>query len=168
MTRHQGSAGVALVELSSRKQQHYIVRTDIKAEQSEEGDIVTFIETKFPYKPTMAEIKEFVYAVINAQTDEKIISGLVWNGKPVWLSNENQFNFSEADRKAENKADILPITFKIGEDNGTPVYHTFKTYEELDGFYTLAFAYINKCLNEGWIEKDSIDWTPYEQQLNAL
>lgn len=116
---------------------------------------------------TLADVKNAIIDGINAQTDEKILTGLVWNDKPVWLSSENQFNFSEADRKAEKNADILPITFKIGEQDGTPVYHTFETYEELDGFYTLAFAYINQCLVDGWREKDAIDWSPYEALFPA-
>ena len=111
---------------------------------------------------SLSDVKDAIVKDINDRTDEKILSGFVWNDKPVWLSSENQFNFSEADRKAEKNADILPITFKIGEQDGTPVYHTFETYEELDGFYTLAFAYINQCLVDGWREKDSIDWAPYE------
>lgn len=160
MTRHQGSAGVALVELSSRKQQHYIVRTDIKAEQSEDGDIVSFIEIKFPYKPTMAEIKEFVYAVINAQVRAEILSGFVWNGNPVWLSEENQMNWTQA---------VVPATFKIGEEaDGTPIYHTFTSHEEMTAFNEEWKAYIQQRLADGWARKDGYDFTEYEQQLNAL
>jgi len=161
MTRHQGSAGVALVELSSRKQQHYIVRTDIKAEQSENGDIVSFFEKIFPYKPTMAEVKDFVFSVINAKTDEKILGGFVWNGVNVWLSAENQRNFSEAQRLGN-----VPVKFKLGEgDDGSPIYHTFSSTEELDGFYHEAAAYIQQCLQEGWNEKDGVDFSEYERLL---
>ncbi len=120
---------------------------------------------------SLADVKEAIIADINARTDEKILTGFIWNEKPVWLSDENQRNFSEADRKAEKNPDILPIVFKIGEQDGTPVYHTFETYEELDGFYTQAFAYIQQCLVNGWTEKDGIDWEPYEalypSQANA-
>ena len=42
---------------------------------------------------------------------------------------------------------------------------TFETVEELDRFYLGGVQYINKCLNEGWAEKDGIDWEPYEQLL---
>ena len=113
----------------------------------------------------MQEVRDFVFGVIDRQTDEKILTGFVWNGLPVWLSAENQRNFSEADRKAEKNPDILPIVFKIGEQYGHPVYHPFETYEELDGFYTQAFAYIQRCLTEGWQQKDAVDFTPYEEAL---
>ena len=160
MTRHQGSAGVALVELASRKQQHYIVRTDIKAEQSEDGDIVSFIETKFPYKPTMAEIKNFVHAVINEQVKADILSGFVWNGNPVWLSEENQMNWTQA---------VVPATFKIGEEaDGTPIYHTFTSYEEMTAFNEEWKTYIQQRLAVGWARKDGYDFTEYERQLSEV
>ena len=114
---------------------------------------------------TLDDVKKAIIADINAKTDEKILTGFVWNGLPVWLSPENQRNFSEADRKAEKNPDILPIVFKIGEQDGQPVYHTFETYEELDGFYTQAFSYIQRCLSEGWQRKDAFDFTPYEEAL---
>lgn len=110
------------------------------------------------------KIKEAIIADINARTDEKILNGFEWNGIKVWLSDENQRNFSEAQRMASANAEtVLPLTFKLGEDaEGQPVYHTFETVEELNAFYFSAFAYINQCLVEGWQEKDGMDWAPYE------
>ncbi len=111
-------------------------------------------------------IKEAILGDINSRTDQKILSGFVWNDVNVWLSAENQRNFSEAQRMASAIPAILPLTFKLGEDaEENPVYHTFETAEELNAFYTSAFAYINQCLNEGWQEKDSIDWSKYEEAL---
>lgn len=107
---------------------------------------------------SLDDVKAAIIADINAQTDEKILSGFVWNGTTVWLSAENQRNFSEAQRLG-----IVPVTFKLGEqEDGTPVYHTFDTTAELDGFYHQAAAYIQQCLQTGWYVKDNIDWTPYE------
>ena len=114
-------------------------------------------------------VKDAILNDINEQTDMKILSGFVWTpegGEPinVWLSAENQRNFSEAQRMAEKYGSmILPLTFKLGEaDDEQPVYHTFETVEELDSFYTQAFSFVNQCLNEGWQRKDAIDWAPYE------
>ena len=124
-------------------------------------------------KPTIEQVKKAVLDDINKQTDEKIISGFVWTpdgGEPinVWLSEENQRNFSEAQRIASAMPEaILPVTFKLGEQaDGTPIYHEFTTAEELTGFYLQAVAYINVTLAHGWAEKDGIDWAPYEQALN--
>lgn len=110
------------------------------------------------------DVKDAILDDINKQTDEKILTGFVWNNINVWLSSENQTNFSEAQRMASVKPElVLPVTFKLGEtDDETPVYHTFETFEEIDGFYTQAFGYINQCLNEGWQRKDAIDWEPYK------
>ena len=124
-------------------------------------------------KPNLEAVKKAVIADINAQTDEKIISGFVWTpegGEPinVWLSEENQRNFSEAQRIAAAMPEaILPVTFKLGEQaDETPIYHEFTTAEELTSFYLQAVAYINTTLSDGWQEKDGIDWAPYEAALN--
>lgn len=115
-----------------------------------------------------AEVKEAILKDINEATDEKILSGFKWTPEggsaiSVYLSNENQRNFSEAQRMASANAAILPLTFKLGEDEeGKPVYQTFESAEELNSFYLSAFAYINQCLNEGWQKKDSINWSEYE------
>lgn len=169
-TRHEGSQGVALVECANKRKQKYIVRTDLQPYQTEEGSGVTFIEQRFDYKPSIEEVKEFVIGVIDNQTDEKILNSYEFtpdgeeNPIVVWLSKENQTNFSEAHR-----LQIVPIKFKLNETvEKQPIYHEFVTFEELDRFYKGGVQYVNQCLNEGWAKKDAIDWTPYEQQLNAL
>ncbi len=134
--------------------------------QEADSDNATWYEV-YLYKKqvsqiTLDSVKAAILGDINSKTDGKILSGFVWNGISVWLSAENQRNFSEAQRVAETAA-ALPIKFKLGEDEeGNPVYHTFETAEDLNDFYLKAFAYINQCLTEGWAEKDAIDWTPYE------
>jgi hypothetical protein len=115
-------------------------------------------------------VKNAIINDINKRNDEKIVSGMVWKPKlggepiPVWLSTENQFNFKSAyDLAVQKNGATLPVTFKMGEnEDGTPVYHTFETMEDADDFYLQAVAHINTSLADGWKEKDSIDWTPYE------
>ena len=116
-------------------------------------------------------VKNAIINDINKRTDEKIVSGMVWKPKlggepiPVWLSTENQFNFKSAyDLAVQKQGATLPVTFKMGEDEeGNPIYHTFETMEDADDFYLHAMAYIKTTLAAGWSEKDSIDWTPYEE-----
>lgn len=137
--------------------------------ESVDNDYATWYEVYYYKKqhPNISykDVKDAIIGDINAKTDEKILSGFVWNGINVWLSAENQRNFSEAQRMAEKYGEaVLPLTFKLGEaEDETPVYHTFETVAELDDFYVKAFSYVNRCLQEGWAEKDSIDWTPYEE-----
>lgn len=76
----------------------------------------------FNRKPTLSEVKEIVVSAINKTTEEKIINGFVWNKKPIYLSPENQLNFSAIER-SENIP--YPLTLKINEqEDGTPIYHT--------------------------------------------
>lgn len=168
--RHNGNDNLSLVECCNNKLQKYRVRTDFQVyinPITEEESGVTFIEIEFPYKPSIKEVKEFVLGIINLQTDEKILSEFIWNNKPVYLSTENQFNFKAAyDLAVQTNGQNLPITFKLGEINDEPIYHTFTTVEELADFYMKATAYINQCLNEGWQKKDNIDWSIYEEALN--
>lgn len=117
----------------------------------------------FHHRPTVEEIKETIISLINTETDKKILSGFKWNGKPVWLSNENQMNFKAAyDLTLQTEGATLPIKFKLGEDeNGEPVYHTFTKLDSFSDFYMKAFTYINTVLNEGWKEKDNVDWDSF-------
>lgn len=113
-----------------------------------------FIYKKQASALTLADVKEAIIGDINKRTDEKILSGLVWNGKPVWLSIENQLNFTNA---------TAPVTLKIGEqEDGTPVYHDFENSEQLTDFRTACNNHKQAALTAGWQEKDAIDWAPYE------
>ena len=113
---------------------------------------------------TLEQIKAEVIAGVNDLTEQKILTGFVWEGKKVWLSKENQFNFKAAyDIAVQTNGMSLPVKFKLGEqEDCTPVYHNFDTLAELQDFYTKAIAYINDCLNNGWQLKDSIDFSAYE------
>lgn len=133
-----------------------------------DGTYATWYEIYFYKKPhpvvTLDDIKEAILSDINAQTDEKILTGFVWEEKPVWLSSENQFNFKAAyDLAVQTGGQSLPVKFKIGENGeGEPIYHTFEDVAEFTDFYTKVIAFINQCLNEGWERKDSINWNDYK------
>lgn len=164
--RHQGGAALPKVECINPRAGKWLVRWDYQPHYNEDGeeDGVTFVEQTFLHKPTLDEIKEVILEYINAQIDMNIASGFVWNGKPVWLSMENQFNFKAACDKAVKKdGENLPVKFKLGQDaNGNPVYHTFESVEELSAFVDLAEEYVHQCIIDGWARKDSVDWSEYE------
>lgn len=111
----------------------------------------------FNHRPTAEEVLEVIMGHVNGLTDEKILSGFVWNGKSVWLSSENQFNFKAAfDVAVQTSGATLPVKFKLGEDAaGDPVYHVFSDMAEFSDFYTSAITFIMTALNEGWAEKDA-------------
>lgn len=128
-------------------------------------------------KPTIEQVKKAVIADINKQTDEKILNGFPWailHGEHagetvnVWLSEENQRNFSEAQRVAGmTDGANLPLQVKVSEGaDGVPVYDSFETIQEITNFYLAGVQFINATLQAGWAEKDAIDWAPYEAALN--
>ena len=99
-------------------------------------------------------VKTAILNDINNRVKTAIISGFVWNEKPVWYSIENQLNFTNA---------AAPVTLKIGEqEDGTPIYETFDTKTDLKAFNEACTLWKQQCLSEGYSEKDAIDWTPYE------
>lgn len=127
---------------------------------------VTFFKKKGV--PTLEQVKQAVIQDINDRVKTAIISGFTYDGNPVWLSEENQLNFKAAyDLAVQTDGDTLPVTFKLGEqEDGTPVYHTFSTMEDFTKFYTSAVNHIYQSVADGWLEKDGIDWSPYEQYFN--
>ncbi|MBR6031323.1 MAG: hypothetical protein IKP36_05100 [Bacteroidaceae bacterium] len=126
----------------------------------QEGDRGYNYRRKYRYLPTVEELKADIEETVNAQTDEKILTGFVWNEKHVYLSTENQFNFKAAyDLAVQTQGQTLPVKFKLGEDaEGRPVYHTFEDMAEFTDFFTKAIGFVNVTLNEGWVEKDAIDY----------
>lgn len=61
----------------------------------------------------------------------------------------------------------LPVLFKFG-DTENPIYHQFTTHEELSDFYIKAMQFISDTLSAGWIMKDSINWSEYEECLKTI
>ncbi|EOA56917.1 hypothetical protein [Phocaeicola massiliensis] len=103
-------------------------------------------------------------SAINTATEEKIINGFVWNGKAVYLSPENQLNFSAIERSEKIP---YPLILKINEqEDGTPIYHTFENADDFIAFSQAACAYVIKTVQEGWKEKDEVDWTVFNLKSN--
>lgn len=125
------------------------------------SSVGTWTEDIIKPKPSLEQIKSFILNAINKRTDEKILSGFVWNDNRVWLSSENQFNYKAAyDLAVQTNGANLPTVFKFG-DNDNPTYYKFETIEELQDFYTKAMKFINEQLAIGWVKKDSINWGEY-------
>lgn len=120
----------------------------------------------YDHKPTEDELKADIETLVNGLVDKRILGGFAWNGKPVYLSTENQMNFKAAyDLAVQTSGATLPMKMKLGEDtDGTAVYHTFDDVATFTDFYTQAVAYIQACLNEGWAEKDSVDYTKLAEE----
>ena len=118
---------------------------------------------EFTHKPDKHEVLQTIVDHVDELTDQKILSGFVWEDndgieRNVWLSAENQRNFSEAHRIAImlGAKKYEAVTFKIGQDeNQNAKYRTFETLDDLNTFYLSAFSFIKQTLADGWIEKDA-------------
>ena len=115
---------------------------------------------------TINDIKNLIINWYDAEIKNKIITGMKYEGNNVYLSSENQHNFSDMQRIVNEDSSNLPITTKIGEiDNTHPIYYTFNTVEEVNEFCNAIYNYITQCRQEGWQKKDNIDWSEYEKAL---
>lgn len=163
--RVQGGASLPKVECTNPQAEKWLVRWDYQPYINEEGveEGVTFVEQLFLHKPTLDEVKPIIIEYINECVRQRIFSTLVWNGKPVWLSTENQMDWKAAfDRSLQTEGMNLPVKFKLGEDeNGNSVYHTFTSLNAFADFTDAWQRHIQQCLADGWQMKDSIDWDIY-------
>lgn len=151
-------------KLINTKGRRVIAAYDIERVDDENS---TWHEVSFRDTPTLQRIRDAITADINERTRQRILSMLVWNGKPVWLSTENQMDWKAAfDRALQTEGANLPVKFKLGEaDDGSPVYHTFNSMNAFADFNDTWQRHIQQCLADGWAMKDGMDWSVYEHAL---
>lgn len=153
-----GCIGVLPIECVNPRKNKWKVRWNITEKEDGSSD---WYEQDYDHKPTLEEIRDTIVKFHNGQVDAKILSGFSWKDMPVWLSSENQFNYKASfDLAVQTNGQNLPVRFKFGTDKD-PKYYDFKTIDELSDFYTSAIKFINDTLQEGWAEKDSIDFSVY-------
>ena len=129
---------------------------------SDSSDIGTWTETFLSGKPSIEQVKGIILDTLNKEIDQKILSGMVWNGMEVWLSSENQFNYKAAyDLAVQTNGITLPVKFKFGNPEN-PIYYVFKDLPDFTDFYASAMKYINDTLAAGWLAKDNINWDNYK------
>lgn len=147
-SKHYDSSEQAHNSLYRLSEEHYVLFYGF-GRDPKMGDAAYRWRKDYDHRPTMAEVKSDIEALVNALTEDKIRTGMVWNGKTVWLSAENQMNFREVS---------APVRYKIGEDEeGHPVYHTFESDGEMEAFRRAVGEHIYGCLQEGWEEKDRLE-----------
>ena len=106
---------------------------------------------------------------IDTRTDAKILNGYQWtvlHGADacktvnVWLSAENQSNYKAKHDVALAYPQLVtfPMRYKISEDEQKrAIYEEFQDINELATFYLGGIAYIERCTDEGWEEKDNVN-----------
>lgn len=117
--------------------------------------------TTFDHQPTIDEVKSVITAQISSNAQKAIIEGYKWNDTAVWLSDENQRNYTLAYNLAnDGNLEKLP-TVKLGSDE-EPVLYNFKDKKELTAFVQGMQQHIQTCLESAWQEKEQIDWSIFE------
>lgn len=117
--------------------------------------------TRYNHRPTLDEIKKTIFEQISANTAKQIVEGYEWRGKQVWLSMENQSNYTRDYIMAKN-GDLSEMpTIKLGSDDEAVLY-TFANTEELCDFATGIRSHIQSCLNASWDERENINWSAYD------
>ena len=158
MKRVEGTAGVKLLECVNPVKNTWRVRWDVREREDGSAD---YMEENFLGKPSGEIIRSVILGWYNEQIDREILSGFVYEGMPVWLSSENQFNYKAAyDLAVQTAGATLPVVFKFGTDT-EPVYREFATLEDLTDFYTKAMQHIQNTLADGWKKKDVFDLSLY-------
>ena len=111
-------------------------------------------EYDFDHRPTADEIRALFVELVNENVQQSILTGFVYEGCPVYLSIENQVTF--------RNSMTCPVRLKLGEaEDGSPVYYEFTSASKLTAFQKAVGNHVQKCLDEGWIEKDNFDVEPY-------
>lgn len=127
-----------------------------------EGDTAYQYRQTLEHKPSHAEIKELILTQINTIVRERILTGLEYQERLVWLSAENQRNIAFAYALAKGGDLTTPPTLKLGTDNDYILY-TFDNAEEVIAFAILVQEHIERCIEDGRQEKASVDWSCYEE-----
>lgn len=108
----------------------------------------------FDHKPTSDEIRKAITSTIDAETENKVITGFVYGDVRCWLSLTNQQNYATI---LANENQEYPLKLKLNElEDGTPVYGTFRTATDFKEFSKEAAKYIIETVTSGWHEKDEM------------
>ena len=100
MKRVEGTSGIKLIECVSPARNRWRIRWDV---QEREDGSASYMEEGFVGRPHMDTIKSVITDWCNEQIDREILSGFLYEGMPVWLSSENQFNYKAAyDRRCKD------------------------------------------------------------------
>ena len=117
---------------------------------------------RFDHKPTEEELRAVIETHVNEQTQERIVGGYQWKGKQIWLSGENQQNYT-----SDYLAGVLPVKVRVydtdADASGKVVL--IETPEDLADFYHGMVQHVRKCIEDGWSVKDSVD---YDKLLNQI
>ena len=145
----------------------HIVRWDFQQEQQDEELVCSCMAEEYATRPTIHDIKRTIYDWINQKATDAIVEGFVYNDVQIWLSNENQVNYSAVFSALAQNESILPVAVR-GGSNESPQTITFDTAAAFREFWMAMRQHIDNVVHAAWKEKDEYDFSPYEQALSAI
>lgn len=120
-------------------------------------------------KPTVALAKYLIEDAYNSDTSRKIYDGFKYEGKTVYLTGENQANYTAAYLLAsQTDGANLPYVIKAGNEEEGSGYIALRNIDEMKSFYMAMTTYINRCVQDGWAAKDKVDYNAIEKALETI
>ena len=159
MKRIFGPLSASPVECTNPVRDTWRARWDYRT--NPDSGATSYVEEEYDHQPTPAEVAASHRSWVNTQVDERILSGFSFEGASVWLSTENQLNYTAAFQLATSTGgSSLPVTLKFGADD-SPVFRTFSSLEDITAFYRAMQQHISSAVAWGWEQKGLFDTSPY-------
>ena len=117
----------------------------------------------FDHAPSSEEVEVAVCDAINKEVAERILHGMRYRGRMVWLSAENQRNIAFAAALARGGGLGSLPTLKLGTDEDFELY-TLADADEVAAFAAQVQAHIERCIAWGREEKAQINYSDYLQE----
>ena len=134
----------------------------IVGEDNKETIFAEWVETILQKDASFEEIKDIILNYYNSIIKKEIISGFVWKGHKVWLSEENQINYKSLyDLLKDEGKEKINIVLKFGDDINIE-YYKMTSLKEFKTFYIDYLSYIKETIKNGWEIKDKINWDLYK------
>lgn len=129
-----------------------------QAQDASDENVVCFYQTVYRGKPSVSTIIKDICDDIDVRAKDEIQNGFVYDDIPVYLSVENQLNFSSAYNTAKITNMLEPITLRVSTNN----YITFTDIKRIENFINSYTRYISNTLQKYWKIKESIQKDNYE------
>lgn len=138
----------------------------IRYEIGKEDDCTLYAEAWTKGRPSIDEIRAYLYDASKAEEAEKVCKSFVWHSQrtgkdyPILLDEENQRNYTEQFRKL--KEDGLPLSnfpFFFGLQSELP--YTFESVEEMTQWHNACFVFVATIKAEYIAKRNSININDY-------
>ena len=107
-----------------------VLANEEQEQDASDENVVCFYQTVYRGKPSVSTIIKDICDDIDARAKDEIQNGFVYEDIPVYLSVENQLNFSSAYNTAKITNMLEPIKLRVSTNN----YITFTDIKRIENF----------------------------------